>query len=111
MNEHKVKIIAKSAKEFAEIETLLEKVPIAVYRQIETAEKDGLVSILKCHFKLLYETEQRFFLPKNTTQIQTEDKYIGIYTPDIYYKIEGNDIQKLKDYKISFVFVDENSQV
>lgn len=109
MEDHKVQIIAESVEEFQKIEKILEKIPRAVYYQITTAKHNALLHCLECEFYLKYDIEQRFALPKETTQIQHFKDFIGIYTPLVFYKISETKIQQLDKYKLSYIFVNEDS--
>jgi hypothetical protein len=108
MSEHKVKIIADSAEKFKIIEDKLKTLPEAVYDQIETAER-GLVGI-HCSIPDNFKSGRRIWFPKETTQIEHFEDYIGVYCEDFFFQLMYGKHTKVEDrYKIytSFAIIQD----
>ncbi len=101
MSKLKPKIEASSIEEFKEISDAINTLPEEIFCQIEKADK-GLIGItceIRCNFG---NKEQRILLPNYTTQIKNFGDYIGIYSGNFFFKIEGG----LQKSNLEYVFID-----
>ena len=99
MSEQKPRIIAENIDEFKQIDEELTKLPLAVYKQIDTAQK-GILGI-ECELRNCYGDTQIVLPP--TTQLSFSDNYIGAYCHKYFFRIPGD----MKKYNLAFVFVEE----
>jgi hypothetical protein len=104
--EDKIKIIAETKEDFAEIEERLKELPDSVRRQVEFASINGLMDCLECKLRLKIDNGEMvtFFLPNDVQKIMNFGTFMGIYTPKFFFRIEETDFCKIKDTKISYVF-------
>jgi hypothetical protein len=103
--EDKIKIIAESKEDFAEIEERLKELPDSVKSQVEFASINGLMDCLECKLKIkVGEKEATYFLPMDTQKIMNFGTFMGIYTPKFFFRIEETNFWKISDTKISYVF-------
>lgn len=101
--EDKIKIIAETQEDFAEIESRLKELPDSVRNQVEFASINELMDCLECKFRLV-QTQMTYFLPCDVQKIMNFGNLIGIYTPKVFFKIEETSFTKISDSKISYVF-------
>jgi hypothetical protein len=60
---------------------------------------------LECKLKLkAAHTEITYFLPTDVDKIMNFGDTIGIYTPEVFFKIEETNFTKFSNMKISYVF-------
>lgn len=103
--ENKIKIIAETKEDFAEVEKRLKELPDSVRDQVEFASINGLMDCLECKFRLkIGNGEMTFFLPNDVQKIMNFGTFMGIYTPKFFFRIEETNFWKISDTKISYVF-------
>ena len=108
MEDHKIEIQADSIEKFKKVQDQLNKLPKSVYNQINTAHWNVLMGCVDCTLRTsVGNGEMIFALPRNIIKIAHFDTYMGIYLPHFFFRIEESKFQKLKDVKISYVFIDE----
>jgi hypothetical protein len=103
--EDKIKIIAETKEDFAEIEKKLQELPDSVRNQVEFASLNGLMDCLECKLRLKLDNgEMTLFLPNDVQKIMNFGTFIGIYTPKFFFRIEETNFWKINESKISYVF-------
>ena len=95
-----MKIIATTAKEFAELEEQVKKSSPNIQTQIDTVET-SIAGVL-CVLKYDYKAKQEVFLPKDAYRIINHENCIMIYTSGKFsFKIEDKNMLACKiDYFI-----------
>jgi hypothetical protein len=93
-------ITAISKDEFEKIESSLKELPERVLSQIENVKGQSLLG-MECLFVQTYKNENTIYLPNNVSQIKDFGNYIGIYTSDFFFKIDGD----LYKSKLNYIFL------
>lgn len=88
MSKNKPLIVCRTVEEFQKIENALKTLSPLTYELIETVSYGALGFV--CSLKYDFCKEQKIYLPKTTTQIKDFDGYIGIYSKEFFFKIEGD---------------------
>lgn len=97
MAEYFPNISCKSAETFKELEDKLKSLPPGIMKQIAIAEKAH--GFNACYtLQNSYQEKPTVYLPNTVTQISTFDDYIGVYTPDAFYKLPLSYMNKPIDY-------------
>lgn len=94
-------ITASSAKQFAEIEKALKKMPQVILDQIKVVTT-GLACAYDCEIDVYNSVGDKLYLPNYTTQITDFEDYIGVYSDKFFFRI---DKKRHKNKNFTYLFI------